>query len=192
MDENLLSPSNIILFGRVFSMLELKFGDGKTEKEQKDARDALGKAGLGGNKFLREQVAAEGATLARIYAFTFEGKFHYLPKPALFLVHGDGKPVAGFANFDAKLAEITRTGVVARDFAFEPDVKFWEYDKADITLRLDAVSGTFDEVLVDASLQMSARDSLVSRSDLAARSDLAVRSDMASRSDLAVRHRFKE
>ena len=78
-----------------------------------------------------------------------------------------------------------------KDFAFEGDVRMWEYDKGDFTLRLDAVSGTFDEILLEAALSMNAREALVSRSDLTSRSDLASRSDVTSRSDLTARHRLK-
>ncbi|HXV10311.1 MAG TPA: hypothetical protein VD839_05860 [Burkholderiales bacterium] len=177
MNESLLSPSNIILFGRLFP-LEMD-------------RAALPK-GLGANQFLRQQLADENAKLARIYAFSYEGKVHTLPKPAVFLVHGDGnQDIKGFAE-DLKSAGVTKSGVAVRDFAFEPELRYWEYDKGDFTLRLDLVSGTFDEVLLDAVLTPSSRDALISRSDLSARSDLAARSDLSARSDLAMRHRFKE
>jgi hypothetical protein len=182
MKESLLSPSTIILFGRVFP---LKFDSEKPEKDNQ----------WGANLFLRNQLNAPGARLARIYAFSYEGTFYNLPKPAVFLVHGDGNEIAGFV--DGKGAGVGGSGLVARDFGFEPDVKAWEYDKGDFTLRCDIVSGTFEEALLDAALSMTARDAIVSRSDLAARSDLASRSDLAarsdltSRSDLALRHRLK-
>jgi hypothetical protein len=176
MNESLLSPSNINLFGREFP---LTFD-----------RDKL-PGGLGANQFLREQLADKDARLARIYAFTYEGTFYNLPKPAIFLVHGNGTDISGFAEIANKLSDVGKSGLVARDFGFEGGVKFWEYDKGDFTLRCDIVSGTFEEVLLDAALSMSARDAITSRSDLAARSDLATRSDVTSRSDLSLRHRLK-
>jgi hypothetical protein len=193
MNESLLSPSNIILFGRLFTPFTVN--------------TAHLPATVGGNRFLREQLAHRDARLARIYAFTYEGTFYNLPKPAIYLVHSDGMSIAGFAESptphtpppgpNTTPSGISASGVVARDFGFEPDVRFWEYDKGDFTLRCDIVSGTFEEVLLDAALSMTAPDALISRSDLAARSDLASRSDLAarsdvtSRSDLAVRHRTK-
>jgi hypothetical protein len=36
-----------------------------------------------------------GVNLARIYAFSFEGVFYTLPKPALFIVHGPGGDLSG-------------------------------------------------------------------------------------------------
>jgi len=176
MRESLLSSSSIILFGRVFPLT--------LEKDKPGA-------GLGANTFLQRQLTAAGAQLARIYAFTYEGTFYNLPKPAVFLVHGDGETIAGFVDNKAPPATVTASGLIAREFGFESDVKFWEYDKGDFTLRMDLVSGSFDEVLLDAALSMTARDALISRSDVAARSDLASRSDVTSRSDLALRHRLK-
>jgi hypothetical protein len=152
---------------------------------------------LGANRFLRQQLEQEGARLARIYAFSYEGTFYNLPKPAVYLVHGKGRSMREFAAIAGGKASVSASGVVARDFGFELDVRFWEYDKSDYTLRCDICSGTFDEMLLDAALSMTARDALISRSDLAARSDLAsrsdlaARSDLASRSDLAMRHRIK-
>lgn len=180
MDENLLSPTNIILFGRVFP-LEVD-------------HDALPQA-LGANHFLRDQLAAGNSGFARIYAFSYEGTFYNLPKPAIYLVHGEGSVVrgAGLPNRGQGNNQpvITDSGLVALDVAFESDVRMWEYDKGDFTLRLDVVSGTLDELLLEAALSMNAREALISRSDLTARSDLTSRSDVTSRSDLTARHRLK-
>ncbi len=180
MQENLLSPTNITLFGRVFPLAV--------------DRASLPQA-LGANHFLRDQLDQENARFARIYAFSYEGTFYNLPKPAIYLVHGDGDPVrgAGLPNRGQGNNQpvITDSGLVALDFDFEADVRMWEYDKGDFTLRLDAVSGTFDEILLEAALSMTAREALVSRSDLTARSDLASRSDVTSRSDLTARHKLK-
>ena len=194
MRESLLSPSNIILFGREFP---LYWKDAEGDNGDRDDKKKNAPKGLGANRFLREQLSLPGARLARIYAFTYEGTFYNLPKPSIFLVHGEGKPMEDYAPIAAKKASVSASGLVARDFGFELDVRFWEYDKGDYSLRCDIVSGTFDEILLDAALSMTARDALVSRSDLAARSDLAsrsdlaARSDLASRSDLAMRHRIK-
>jgi hypothetical protein len=195
MRESLLSASNIILFGREFPLHWRGCKDPKAEGDVEVFEDA--KAIRGANRFLRQQLEEPGARLARIYAFSYEGKFYNLPKPAIFLVHGPGKPMKDHAPIADKQASVTASGVVARDFGFELDVMYWEYDKSDYSLRMDIVSGTLDEILLDAALSVTARDALISRSDLAARSDLAsrsdlaARSDLASRSDLAMRHRIK-
>ena len=102
MKENLLSASGIILFGRVFPL-------------QIDRKELP--AGLGGNQFLRQQLSKEDSRLARIYAFTYEGTFYNLPKPAVFLVHGNGEDIAGFV--DGKGAGVGGSGLVAREFGFD-------------------------------------------------------------------------
>ena len=205
MQENLLSPTNIHLFGRLFPLT---------------VDTASLPAALGANHFLRDQLTAAGgaknkAQFARIYAISYEGTFYNLPKPATYLVHGPGTPVGGAGKARQSVpnplpnipggppgtpptaATITDSGVVAEEFDFESDVLVWEYDKGDFTLRIDIASGTFDDILLEAALSVTARDALVSRSDLTSRSDLASRSDLTSRSDvtsrsdLTARHRLK-
>jgi hypothetical protein len=199
MQENLLSPTNIHLFGRVFPLNIDNIPDT-----------------IGANRFLRAQLTAavgdedeDRPTFARIYAISYEGTFYNLPRPAVYLVYGPGRPVggggkarqtenrvlppnaAGGPGGQPLAATITDSGVVAEDFDFESDVRVWEYDKGDFTLRIDIASGTFDEVLLEATLSVTARDALVSRSDLTSRSDLASRSDVTSRSDLTARHKLR-
>ncbi len=197
MRENLLSPTNIHLFGRVFPIT---------------INAASLPAALGANQFLRNQLnlpstgtppgtGPNTAIFARIYAISYEGTFYNLPKPAIYLVHGPGRSVSGSGKVRnpavGSQPVITDSGVVAEEFDFESDVLVWEYDKGDFTLRIDIASGTFDDILLEAALSVTARDALVSRSDLTSRSDLASRSDLTSRSDvtsrsdLTARHRLK-
>ncbi len=200
MQENLLSPTNIHLFGRVFPLT---------------VDNPSLPAALGANQFLRNQLnlpstgtppgtGPNTAIFARIYAISYEGTFYNLPKPAIYLVHGPGRSVSGSGKVRhvaavplASQSAIDDSGVVAEDFDFESDVLVWEYDKGDFTLRIDIASGTFDDILLEATLSVTARDALVSRSDLTSRSDLASRSDLTSRSDvtsrsdLTARHRLK-
>jgi hypothetical protein len=200
MHENLLTPSNVILYGRVVQGL------------------LLDPAGLsprrGWNDFLKRQLEGEGkdAKFARIYAISFEGSFYNLPKPMIFLVHGDGAPIRG-AGVSVLLADAPKerptaddSGMAGRDFDFEAsetgsgpghDLRYWEYDKDDVSLRLDVVSGSLDEILVDATLSATSKYAITSRVDLTARVDLAGRSDpgarvdLASRVDLMARHRLR-
>jgi hypothetical protein len=41
------------------------------------------------------------------------------------------------------------TGVNAADFEFADDVRVWSYDKADYTIRMDVLTGMFEQVLLD-------------------------------------------
>ena len=160
MRENLLAPTNITLFGRVFPL----------EIDTAAIPDTLG-----ANRFLRAQLMHDSddddkkARFARIYAISYEGTFHHLARPALFLVHGEGQEIAG-AGLEARGADkggsTDDSGLIARDFAFDRSkqgagandlksgqtVRFWEYDKGDFTLRLDIASGTFEDVLLDAEV----------------------------------------
>ncbi len=125
MSETLMTPSSIRLFGRIV--------DGLTLDPKK-----IGGA-LGANKLLHQQLSAPDAALARIYGFSFEGHQYDLPKPALFLVHGKGKPVP-------------KSGEGADTATKTPDgLRVWEYDKADFSLRLDVTSGSLEQILLEAN-----------------------------------------
>lgn len=147
MTESLLSFSEVLLFGRLVD--DLKY----TPKDKKNR---------GRNKFLEEQVKdtnkdEEKPSLARIYGFSYEGTYFELPEPAIFLVHGPGKHVnekANEKNAPGKLAsrapnEPSMTGVAAADFQFSDDILYWNYDKSDYTIRMDVMSGQFEQVLLD-------------------------------------------
>jgi len=148
MPESLLSPSRIKLFGREFPGF---------------SKDNLGTA-LGDNNFLRKQIDANGARFARIYGFTYEGTYYPLSRPSVFLVHGKGVDAAPEKpGNNPKQARgpnsIENTGEARVCCEVSADVKMWEYDKGDFSLRLDVFGGTFEDILleaeVDAQMQMS-------------------------------------
>ena len=43
---------------------------------------------------------------------------------------------------------------------------YWEYDKDDLSLRLDSFSGTLDDILIEATLSSTSRSGIVSRSGM--------------------------
>jgi hypothetical protein len=101
----------------------------------------------------------EDPNFARIYGFSFEGYYYDLPRPVLFLVHGDGVPASqvrpgGFGNARAARApgEPSLTGLGQADFQFSDDIMVWSYDKADYTIRMDVETGMFEDVLLAAML----------------------------------------
>jgi hypothetical protein len=126
MPETLLAASETKLYGRVVSGL---------------AVDVSGHTSLGDNLFVKKQLEASNARFARIYAFSFEGQYYVLPKPAIFLVHGDG------------VAAKDVPGVAARDWDFLTDIKAWSYDKADFSVRLDIETGPLDKILLEEMLK---------------------------------------
>ncbi len=153
MQENLLSPTNITLFGRVFPL------------EVKNLAPAVG-----GNHFLRDQLDADNPRFARIFAIAYEGKFYTLSAPAIFLVHGDGKEIkgSGLSSRAATAGGLSdQSGLIAKSFDFERSgdptkpadlqpghaVVYWEYDKGDFSLRMEITSGTFEEILLGAEVE---------------------------------------
>ena len=143
MAETLLTPSSIKLYGRVVQSLTYN-------------NDTAG-TGLGDNKFLQKQLEANGVnppTLARIYAFSFEGAFYQLPRPPIFLVHGVGSPLG---NWSAP-STMDQAGVAGREWDFSgnlnaADIVYWEYEKGDFSIRFDLEAGPFEQILLQAALR---------------------------------------
>ena len=121
MAESLLSPSNILLYGRELMDLRLiepppppsglppnnepppdgsQLDDIKPDPPDGEPATTLPPPPppprLGGNNFLQAQLASPGARLARIYAFSYEGHYYDLGTPAIFLVHGPGRDPEAF------------------------------------------------------------------------------------------------
>jgi hypothetical protein len=127
-DESLLTPSGIKLFGREFKALTLADVPPKIRS---------------GNNFLHEQLAADGARLARIYGFSYQGQYFDLASPVVFLVHKEGVAPTKAAG---------STGIAAKDWDFAGDILMWEYDQADFTVRIDIESGPLEDLLLAAEL----------------------------------------
>jgi hypothetical protein len=154
--ETLLSPSAIKLYGRVIAGLGVD----------------LGKAGtaLGANSFLRQQLEENDARFARIYGFSFQGLYTPLSRPTIMLVHGDGvdasppaaqlkqgsskttgvEILANDATLDPATTPVDKSGVAAKEWEFSTDIKVWEYDRDDFSLRLDVSTGPLDRILLQA------------------------------------------
>jgi hypothetical protein len=126
MPETLLAASEIRLYGRVVTGLSAK---------------ASGHTSLGDNLFVKKQLEAPKAQFARIYAFSFEGHYYVLPKPAIFLVHGDG----------VKADSVP--GVAAKGWDLLGDIQAWSYDKADFSIRLDIETGPLDKILLEDAVK---------------------------------------
>jgi hypothetical protein len=102
---------------------------------------------------VEQQLTAMRTYFARIYGFTYEGAYYELPRPALFLVHGEGIPATEFQprgrpHPARALGSPSLTGLAAADFQFADDLRVWSYDKADYTIRMDVESGMFEDVLL--------------------------------------------
>ncbi len=156
MAETLLSPSNILLYGRIVEDLRIV----APEPAHGGARHSpFVVARTGGDRDLENQLAADNATIARIYSFSYEGTYYDLPQPALFLVHGPGLLVTNVSHKNLEGAgdprgsiapgEPSLTGVAAADFQFADGIRVWSYDKADHTIRMDVEAGEFEDVLLN-------------------------------------------
>ena len=111
------------------------------------------------SQLLGQIDSSKQPSFARIYAFSFEGYYYELPRPVLFLVHGEGvsaseartglfgRPRQARAPGDPSL-----TGIGQADFQFSDDIMVWSYDKADYTIRMDVETGMFEDVLLAAML----------------------------------------
>lgn len=150
MPETLLSHSDVLLFGRCIEDLLIQ--------PTPDGRHGPFVAARQGTKGeLEHQLLAGDAAIARIYGFAYEGKYYDLPRPILFLVHGEGVPAseagpkeAGSPNRARAVPEPSLGGVGQSAFQFSDDLRVWSYDKADYTIRMDVDTGMFEDILLKA------------------------------------------
>lgn len=156
MPETLLSPSNVLLYGRVLQDLKYKFvpldKPGPNQTASPPPR-------LCSNNFLLNQLNKRDVYLARIYGFSYEGHYYDLPRPAIFLVHGPGddpelpRPAAPRARVSRAPSDADRTGTANQDYSFAEDMRVWSYDKADFSVRLDVETGPFEQILLEAAVR---------------------------------------
>ena len=120
-------------------------------------RRGSGNRRRGKNRQLEDQLTPD-ARFARIYGFSYEGSYYDLPKPVVFLVHGDGDlvtqepPVPPIVHAARAPGDSSRTGLAAAIFDFADGLRVWSYDQADYTIRMDVATGMFEQVLLDAML----------------------------------------
>lgn len=163
--DDLLDPSRVRLFGVPFLALQL------VSKDLRKYRY--------GNKLLENQLADPDAGLARIYGFSFDGQYTKLCRPSVFLVHGPGR-----SRLENRPASVTNWGTEIKEFQFADDVRVWEMDKEDVTLRLDIETGFLTDVLLDPMMNDDA--------DLAGRQKLVARQKLVSRAEMVARHRARD
>lgn len=168
--ETLLSPSTVILYGRLVDDLQII-----TETAPNVTAHP---PGPGANQMLLAQFDKKAdPRLARIYAFSFEGHSWDLYRPAIFLVHGKGDPAesstpgGGAARGPGKTDE---TGVAAQSYSYSEDMRIWRYEKADLSIRLDIEAGSFEQILLESVMNVEAPRVAGARVDATgARVDLA-------------------
>jgi hypothetical protein len=164
MPETLLTSHAILLYGREVLGVTLARASDAMAMEPPDSAEpgavaqpqAPAPAPLGDNRFLEKQLEADGARLARIYAFSFEGHYYDLPRPVIFLVHGEGSDPEAVRPPNSRAgrapADADRTGVASSPGSFSEDIRVWTYDKGDFSLRLDPDTGTLEQILLERCL----------------------------------------
>ncbi|MGH6944444.1 MAG: hypothetical protein ACREH6_09520 [Geminicoccaceae bacterium] len=169
MPETLLSPSNILLYGRVLTDLQFTF---QHPNAQPPGSKAPPPQRQSANQLLQDQLQAANVVFARIYAFSYEGRYYDLPKPAIFVVHGAGddpeepRPAAPDDRLMRAPADADRTGVAATADSFSEDIRVWTYDKGDFSIRMDVETGPFEQILLEAVLRSDQSRSFYSGMDL--------------------------
>lgn len=142
--DSILDISGIYLFGRKVDELSIR------KSVESEGRLKRG----GDNNLLKRQLDANGRSLARIYAFSFEGNLFEMTRPTIFLVHGPGMNVEeipdspGLELIARSPPSPTTTGMGSQIGSFARLLRVWLYDKGDYTLRLDLASGTFEQMLL--------------------------------------------
>jgi hypothetical protein len=155
MPETLLSPTGILLYGRVLQDLTFNpdiVSDARTGNTAEDGEPPR----RGRYRFLQGQLAEADARIARIYGFAYEGHYYDLARPALFIVHGNGdvadEPV-GADDRASKAPDVTgKFGVAATAKSFPNDMRVWAYDKGDFSVRLNVETGSLEQILLEAEL----------------------------------------
>ncbi len=156
---NLMMPSRVLLYGRVLKGVEIKinvFDEG-----------IGGLAGLGNNRFLREQFDTSkklndgkreelDPCFAMIYGFEFEAHYYDLMVPTIMLVHGPGTIPRDRSDLVKDLVLAETTDRVEDPFPIiAPDIVVWPYDKADFSMRLDPCSGPIESILLEVEFDDS-------------------------------------
>ena len=146
MSETLLSLSEVLLFGRVMEDMEFKYKkpSGSHQSPRLDPKNGL-------NSELVDQLSVDKAKLedagprfARIYGFSYEGAYYDLDAPTIMLVHGPGVKV----DDDS----VDGGGEATTDREFADDVMAWSYDKGDFSVRLESVTGSIEDILLDMEI----------------------------------------
>ncbi|MFO1035538.1 MAG: hypothetical protein U1E45_01720 [Geminicoccaceae bacterium] len=86
----------------------------------------------------RLDQSGDNKQIALIYAFSVDGEYYDLDRPALFTVWGDPKPAS--SGVDA-------TGIALNDREFAPDLQVWTFDRSDVMVRFDVDVGTIEDLL---------------------------------------------
>lgn len=172
MAETLLSVSEVLLYGRVLEDMMFSYSmpaeDIPSTKEGAEcAPPPRPGATVGLNTMMQGQLAVGGSSsptdaekkfaprFARVYSFSYEGGYYDLDAPIIMIVHGPGVPAESRAS-DPRASRAPdspdKTGSAASDHSFADEIMVWSYDKSDFTVRMDTLSGSLEDILLDVEI----------------------------------------
>ncbi|MGI9317122.1 MAG: hypothetical protein ACR2QW_07315 [bacterium] len=162
MAETLLSISEVLLYGRAMEDIQFTYQRPSTVPPDQGPDCDPPRPGIeiGGNAQFERQLAADpngdfAPRFARVYGFSFEGCYYDLDAPIIMLVHGPGT-VAERLAADQRAARgpesPDRSGSAAQGHSFAEEIRVWSYDKGDFSVRMDSLTGTIEDILLDIEL----------------------------------------
>lgn len=172
MPETLLTTSEVLLYGRVLEDIKFSYSKPAEDIPHGKSRSSVPPpprpgASVGLNAMMQSQLAVGGddsssehekrfaPRFARIYGFSYEGCYHDLDAPIIMVVHGPGvlaEAPAGDKRSSRAPDSPDRTGAAAAAHSFADEIMVWSYDKADFTIRMDSLSGSIEDVLLDVEI----------------------------------------
>jgi hypothetical protein len=177
LDESLLAPGLIRLFGREFKGLkladegvDLASNNPVALKQQINSLAArLDKLEHPDSK----HAATEGhedkePRLARIYGFSYLGNYFKMANPPVLRVYGPGNDV--IAGYEENPMDVL--GVEFKNEDFVKGIRMWPADHLDVGVRIDITIGWWREILLDTDMSQETNvtsNSPVSRADVVGR-----------------------
>ena len=162
MAETLLSVSEVLLFGREMEDMKFSYVSPPTSppNDQDDCDPPRPGIQINANAQFQRQLAADpggefAPRFARIYGFSFEGCYYDLDAPIIMLVHGPGtvaERLAGDQRASRGPESPDRSGNAAQAHSFAEEIRVWSYDKGDFSVRMDPISGTLEDILLDIEI----------------------------------------
>jgi len=201
--EDLFEPTKVYLFGKKFKGLNFDLSAlGRTPCHAPKTADdfqmpppnletALRRKMYGAQSGeadgVREQEDFLEPLLARIYSFSYEGLYHKLPRPTIYLVWGKGvHPEQQSTESGAPPFQTVDTGMEGKDFRFASDIRAWKMDRLDVSIAIDLEIGNLEGILLAPVFSMEEMASGADGSRMAMASRMAMNSRMAMTSRMAM------
>jgi len=131
MAETLLSISEVHLYGE--KVTDMTYND--PTKKDKGGKDVIDP------KTKKPELLRPIKCFVRVFGFGFEDDYYVLDAPIIMLLERDS---------ETKLADLHTPEDVVK--AFPTHIKAWTIDKLDKSVRLDELTGTIEQILLEVEL----------------------------------------